>query len=619
MAEWRKIVSSPSTGFTMGVGSTMIWEGHGIDNYETMLTAGTVTQDNTLTLPNITGTLATTENITDELSNSSLNWKTGGNTEFGNNAFSQHKVKGMLYITEVSGTPSVFGFHQKSQNGSSLDSIVNILMPTVNNALGTVNVSLPLRTCTLAGTDEIPALIDDDTFTTGVTSSSVASSESIKAYTDNLFNNFSVTNANSVIIDGDSTNTRFRLSADNTGGNFVQNLKSAALTNSSTILLPDANGTVALTSQLPSSNQIIDWTNSTESFSTSGSISTTDVIIGDTIIATDSAADAANSVTINSQNGGEITFEGSTADGNQTILRAEESTGGSRVLSLPDSNGTLTTSAYVNAQTWLNIVSDSTPELGGHLSLNSMDITDIDGTEMYWNGESTSDRMFTLKVLNSGLGQGIIKIQADKLNLIGSLESTGGASLVKDENDMVSDSDVHIPTQQSVKKYVDDHITFCLNTYFVFASTISGRTFFRDADAVNNGHKWSAIDAEDTTTIGDTISIQGHSSVSGIAIPKKSKLIRANWTGWQSENNNNEVILQIWTGTPTNNQATTNTTITLRDTITLTNYNQKGFNFLTPSLSVGLDAGDMIYPAFQYVSGTAIELVGNIAFDLVEY
>lgn len=63
MADWKKIVSSPSTGFEMDTGSTMIWEGHADDDHQTMLTAGTVTQDNTVTLPNATGTVALTSDI----------------------------------------------------------------------------------------------------------------------------------------------------------------------------------------------------------------------------------------------------------------------------------------------------------------------------------------------------------------------------------------------------------------------------------------------------------------------------------------------------------------------------------------------------------------------------
>ena len=63
MADWKKVVSSPSTGFEMDTGSTMIWEGHLADDHQTMLTAGDVTQDNTVTLPNASGTLALTSDI----------------------------------------------------------------------------------------------------------------------------------------------------------------------------------------------------------------------------------------------------------------------------------------------------------------------------------------------------------------------------------------------------------------------------------------------------------------------------------------------------------------------------------------------------------------------------
>ena len=52
--------------------------------------------------------------------------------------------------------------------------------------------------------------------------------------------------------------------------------------------------------------------------------------------------DAANSIEIGS---GNIIFEGSTADGNETILTAADATGGDKTLTLPNETGTILTSA----------------------------------------------------------------------------------------------------------------------------------------------------------------------------------------------------------------------------------------------------------------------------------
>ena len=70
-------------------------------------------------------------------------------------------------------------------------------------------------------------------------------------------------------------------------------------------------------------------------------------------------ADAANSISIAS---GNITFEGSTADANETILTAADASGGDKTLTLPNETGTILTNATSIANSNL---ANSTVTIGG--------------------------------------------------------------------------------------------------------------------------------------------------------------------------------------------------------------------------------------------------------------
>ena len=67
---------------------------------------------------------------------------------------------------------------------------------------------------------------------------------------------------------------------------------------------------------------------------------TSTTLIGTTLVS--GTADAANAISIA---GGNITFEGSTADANETILTAADASGGDKTLTLPNETGTILTTA----------------------------------------------------------------------------------------------------------------------------------------------------------------------------------------------------------------------------------------------------------------------------------
>ena len=152
---------------------------------------------------------------------------------------------------------------------------------------------------------------------------------------------------------------------------------------------------------------------------------------------------------------------------------------------------------------------------------------------------------------------------------------------------------------------------------YIFKTEASGRTYFKDIDATYDDHEWVAPDTEATTTVVDTISITSQIAVAGLIVPYDCKLKGVRWVGYQSQNYDQQVHLQTYTGssTPDDTSGVTAVTATLRDTIDLTDYKRKYYNKNT-SLDVAMSAGQMIYPAFQYVSGTAVQYQGSVVFLL---
>ena len=84
--------------------------------------------------------------------------------------------------------------------------------------------------------------------------------------------------------------------------------------------------------------------------------------------------DAANAIEIGS---GNITFEGSTADANETILTAADATGGDKTLTLPNETGTILTTASSIANSNL---ANSTLTIGG----TSVALGATQASTIYW-------------------------------------------------------------------------------------------------------------------------------------------------------------------------------------------------------------------------------------------
>jgi len=167
------------------------------------------------------------------------------------------------------------------------------------------------------------------------------------------------------------------------------------------------------------------------------------------------------------------------------------------------------------------------------------------------------------------------------------------------------------------KHYLDTHQLHSIQDRFYFDVETTSRTYFRDIDSISYENKWDAYDSEDDTVVGNTISLTTTIASAGLIVPYDCKLKGVRWVGNNTTNYDNVVYVQTWTGAsiPHDTGSTTAVTATLRDSITLTNIKRKYFHVNT-ALDVSMSAGQMIYPAFQYVSGTAVTYSGSVVFSL---
>ena len=164
-------------------------------------------------------------------------------------------------------------------------------------------------------------------------------------------------------------------------------------------------------------------------------------------------ADAANSIKLAS---GNITFEGSTADANETILTAADATGGDKTLTLPNETGTIlsTASSIANSNLANSAVTigSTSVSLGGTVTtfagLSSLTSTTLVGTTLIsgsadaansikiasgnivFEGSSANDFETTLTVTNPTADRTItFPDAAGTVALLGSLSVAAGSGL----------------------------------------------------------------------------------------------------------------------------------------------------------------------------------------------
>ena len=86
-----------------------------------------------------------------------------------------------------------------------------------------------------------------------------------------------------------------------------------------------------------------------------------------------------NIVTLNIQEDGKIVFEGATSDAFETTLTVADPTA-DRTITLPNSTGTVVVTSDGTVTT--DLVSDTTPQLGGNLDINGNDIVSVSNADI---------------------------------------------------------------------------------------------------------------------------------------------------------------------------------------------------------------------------------------------
>ena len=245
---------------------------------------------------------------------------------------------------------------------------------------------------------------------------------------------------------------------------------------------------------------------------------TSTTLIGTTLVS--GSVDAANAISIAS---GNITFEGSSADANETILTAANATGGDKTLTLPNETGTIlsTASSIANsnlANSSLTVGSTSI-SLGGTATtisgLSSLTSTTLIGTTLIsgsadaansiklasgnivFEGSGANDFETTLSVTNPTADRTItFPDAAGTVVLLGSLSVAGGSGLTYNSGTGEFDTS-SIPNSQLANSTVTVGSTAI--SLGSSATTIAGLSSLTSDALVTNDNGFRIRDNSDNT------------------------------------------------------------------------------------------------------------------------
>ena len=183
-----------------------------------------------------------------------------------------------------------------------------------------------------------------------------------------------------------------------------------------------------------------------------------------------------------------------------------------------------------------------------------------------------------------------------------SLDAQGGIIALLDGGSTYS------PTASSdavTKRYTDLYIN-CPSMPFFFNETTASRTYFRNADDTFNQWEWDSYDTEDSTSVDATINLAASNLLAGYIVGFGCTLVGATWNTYQANAVSGVAAFQIWTSDPSDSSVAT-----LRTTDTIT-ANRAHTTTSTSAIDIGLNAGDVVIPAIQYISGTATIWYGGV-------
>ena len=233
-----------------------------------------------------------------------------------------------------------------------------------------------------------------------------------------------------------------------------------------TLTIPNANGTVALLTSLSiASGSGLTYNSSTGEFSTNAipnaQLANSSVTVGSTAIALGNSSttlaglssitstavitnDSGFRIRDNSDNTKQLAFECSGI-----------STSTTRTLTVPDSNGTIATQAYVNSQISAEDLDVETDSGNFDVDLNSEALTIAGGTGIDSSGSGTTATIAIDSTVTTLTGSQTL---TNKTLTSPVLNGTISGTSIKDEDNMSSNSASHLATQQSIKAYVDAEV-----------------------------------------------------------------------------------------------------------------------------------------------------------------
>lgn len=266
--------------------------------------------------------------------------------------------------------------------------------------------------------------------------------------------------------------------------------------------------------------------------------------------------------------------------------------------------GDVCTTNHTAAGYITSVADDTSPQLGGTLNPNGNSIIGTSSFLIGLTAEGSSDNTVTIRSRNvGGLGAGILWLDADEMKV---------SNVFKDEDNMLSNSDTAMASQQSIKAYVDSKSQLAFNIPFYFGGSTTVRTYFRDADDPSQMYNWNAYDSEGSTTVGNTITINLGNLMGGWNVPYDCVLESAQWTSYQMVATIGSASMQIWTSAPS--YSTGNATLRANSTI----FSNRSYLTTEQTMSVSLSKGDLIIPAFRYHSGTLPRWYGTLTIVIKE-
>ena len=282
-------------------------------------------------------------------------------------------------------------------------------------------------------------------------------------------------------------------------------------------------------------------------------------------------------------------------------------------------NGDLTVTGEIKGKTDITLTDDITCDALTATSINSFKSTNLiiddsgDITLDAAGGDVTvlqADLTMPIdkKVIFGNTGEYIVGDDTD-LGIVSSGDITistgaGGGGITLQEND----ASAYAPTADAdatTKRYVDNKIN-CPSIPFYFNETTTSRTYFRNADDVYNAWEWDSYDTEDSTSVDATINLAASNLLAGYIVGFGCTLVGATWNTYQANAVSGVAAFQIWTSDPSDSSVAT-----LRTTDTIT-ANRAHTTTSTSAIDIGLNAGDVVIPAIQYISGTATIWYGGV-------